>query len=221
MFWSFREELSVIDGVIYKSERLVIPASMQKGILKQLHKSHLGVEKTNWRARSAVYWPEMNKEIEKAVGQCIACKEIQNNQCKEEIIETEAPKYPFQMVAADLFYWNGQDFLLVVDYYSRYWEVMKLCEINSSSVIKKLTNMLSRVGIPEILQSDNGPQFSSQEFRKVAQSWNFQHITSSPYHPKSNGLAERYVQTIKNLLEQCKLSNSDMVNPRANLFLGS
>ena len=67
-FWSCREELSVIDGVIYKGERPVIPASMPKGILKQLHKSHLGVEKTKWRATFAVYWPEMNKEIEKEVG---------------------------------------------------------------------------------------------------------------------------------------------------------
>ena len=162
-----------------------------------------------WRARSAVYWPEMNKEIEKEVGKCIACKETQNNQCKEEIFQTEAPSYPFQIVAADLFYWNGQDFLLVVDYYSRYWEIMKLCEINSSSVIKQLKNMFLRVGIPEILRSDNGPQFSSQEFRKFTQSWYFQHITSSPYYPKSNGLAEQYVQTIKNLLERCILSNSD------------
>ena len=86
---------------------------------------------------------------------------------------------------------------------------MKLCEINSSSVIKKLRNIFSRVGIPEILRSDNGPQFSSQEFRKFTQSWNFQYITSSPYYPKSNGLAERYVQTIKNLLERCILSISD------------
>ena len=113
------------------------------------------------------------------------------------------------MVATDLFTWNKQEFLLVVDYYSRYWEIMKLFEINSSTVIKKLKNMFSRVGIPDILRSDNGPQFSSQEFKKLAQSWSFQHITSSPYHPKSNGLAKRYVQTIKNLLERCRLSNID------------
>ena len=69
--------------------------------------------------------------------------------------------------------------------------------------------MFSRVGIPEILRNDNGTQFLSQEFRKFTRSWNFQHITSSPYYPKSNGLADRYVQTIKNLLERCKLSNSD------------
>ena len=159
---------------------------MRKGILKQLHKSHLGVEKTKWRVRSAVYWLEMNKEIEKEVGQCIACNEIQNNQCKEEIVQTKVPKYPFQMVVADLFYWNEQDFLHVVDYYSRYREIMKLCEINSSSVIKNLKNMLARVDIPEILRSDNGLQSSSQECRQFTQSWNFQHITSSPYYPKSN-----------------------------------
>ena len=85
-FWPFREEISVIDGDMYKGERTFIPAAIRKGILKKLHNSHLGVEKTKWRARFAVYWPEMNKEIEKEAGQCIACRETQNSQCKEEII---------------------------------------------------------------------------------------------------------------------------------------
>ena len=77
-FWPFREELSLTDGIIYKGERIVIPISMRKDLLKQLDKSHRDVEKTKWRARSAVYWPEMNKEIEKEVSQCAAFKETQN-----------------------------------------------------------------------------------------------------------------------------------------------
>ena len=83
---------------------------------------------------------------------------------------------------------------------------MKLYDTNSTSVIKKLKNMFFDLAY----QNDNEPQFSSQDSRKFTQSWNFQHITSRPSHPKSNGLAERYAQTVKLLMERCKISNSDL-----------
>ena len=112
------------------------------------------------------------------------------------------------MVGTDLFYWTGQDFLLTVDYYSRYLEIERLYETQSVKIIKKLKMMFSRHGIPQIMRSDNGPQFIST-VKKFAKEWGFKHITSSPCYPQSNGMAERHVKTAKSLLTKAQLSGQD------------
>ena len=101
-------------------------------------------------------------------------------------------------MASDLFYWKGEHYLVVVDYFSRYPEVIKLKSTTSSMVIEALKAIFSRHGIPETFVSDNGPQYASGEFARFASRYNFLHVTSSP---QSNGCAERAVQTIKKLLK--------------------
>lgn len=94
------------------------------------------------------------------------------------------------MIATDLFKWNNTDYI-VVDYYSRYFEVEKITSLTSNRVIQKLMPMFARFGIPQTLISNNGPCYSSREFKDFARAWNFEHITSSPLYPQSNGMAER------------------------------
>ena len=96
---------------------------------------------------------------------------------------------------ACLFEWEGQEFVLVVDYFSRYCEIGVLRKSTSQEVINHLKAIFARHGIPETVISDNGPQYSSAEFAKFAEDWGFTHITSSPKYPQSNGEAERMVQT--------------------------
>jgi len=97
---------------------------------------------------------------------------------------------------------NGATYLLVVDYYSRFPEVVQLRSTTSQSVINALKAIFARYGIPEILLSDNGPQYSSTEFSEFAANYGFVHGTSSPHYPQSNGLAERAVKTVKKLLKE-------------------
>ena len=99
----------------------------------------------------------------------------------------------------DLFELNGQYYLIVVDYYSRWLETAQLMQTTPVAVMEHCKSIFARFGIPEVVLSDNGPQFSSREFRKFSQVYCFTHITSSPYHPQGNGEAERSVQTMKNL----------------------
>ena len=113
------------------------------------------------------------------------------------------------MDGSDLLNWNGQDFVFVVDYYSRYWVIEKLYKTNSATVIKNLKHIFSRMGIPEVMRSDNGPHYWSSSFKKFAKDWRFQHITSSPEYPRSNGLAEKNVQRVKSLSEKAKDDNKD------------
>ena len=92
---------------------------------------------------------------------------------------------------------DGADYLLIVDYYSRFIEFCRLPNTSSSMVIIHTKSNFARHGIPKSVRSDNGPQFSAMEYSKFAEEWSFAHITSNPYHPQSNGLAEKSVQIIK------------------------
>jgi len=106
------------------------------------------------------------------------------------------------MVGSDLFMLKGDTYLFVVDYFSRYPEVVKLTTTVSASVIAALKTIFARHGIPETIRSDNGPQYSADEFDKFTKSYGIQHITSSPRYPQSNGLVERMVRTVKRLLKR-------------------
>ena len=101
-----------------------------------------------------------------------------------------------ELVSTDLFKWNGGDYLLVVDSYSRFIEIAKLTNTSSSRVIQHTKSIFARHSIPTTVKSDNGPQYSSDEYRKFSLEWGFKHVTSSPYHPQANGLAKNSVQII-------------------------
>ena len=116
---------------------------------------------------------------------------------REPLLTTPLPNHPWERVAADLFQLNGSTYLLVVDYFSRYPEVIQLTSTTSKSVISSLKSIFSCHGIPSVLMSDNGPQFDSSDMKKFADTYGFNHITSSPHYPQSNGLVERTVKTIK------------------------
>ena len=105
-------------------------------------------------------------------------------------------------MASDLFEWNQSIYLLVVDYHSRYIEITHVNRPTTAEVVTHLKSLFARHGIPETLISDNRPQYSSREFAKFAEEYEFRHVTTSPYHPQGNGEAERAVRTIKNLLKK-------------------
>ena len=122
----------------------------------------------------------------------------------------EIPDRPWQKVGTDLFTVDNKQYLVTVDYYSRYFEVDELTSTTSNAIIRKLYAHFSRHGIPEVAISDNGPQFAAEEFAKFAQTWDFKHVTSSPGYPQSNGLAEKnntnyqeHFQTSKRRRWQC------------------
>ena len=149
--WSFQEELSVINGTIYKGHRIVIPKLMRQEILENLHQSHMGISKTKARARETVYWPNINQHIEMLIKKCEVCQTYQKQQQKEPMIPSDIPIYPFQIVASVLFNCNNQDFVIVVHYYSKYWDIERLYDTKSITIVKKMKKIFSRLGIPETL----------------------------------------------------------------------
>ena len=104
---------------------------------------------------------------------------------------------------------RSKNFLVVVDYISNYPEVAKLEDLSSTNTISHMKSIMARHGLPSVVVSDNGPQFSSREFRQFAMQYGFKHVTSSPEYPQSNGKAEKAVQIVKRLLKKAKENYED------------
>ena len=207
-YWDSRDELCVIDSIIFKGDRVVVPKNMQALLLTRIHSSHLGIVKCKQLARDVVYWPNMNKQIEEMIGKCSLCQENRREQQKEPLMEMEIPSRPWKVLAADLLHVCGKDFLVLVDYFSDYIEVAELAKnTHSITVIAELARFFAEHGKPEKLITDNGPQFKSHAFADFMQDWEITHTTTSPYHHQGNGKVERSNQTVRHMLEK---ANGDM-----------
>ena len=113
-------------------------------------------------------------------------------------------------IACDLFTLGGKDYLLTVDYYSKWVEIGFLCDSTvSSEVITQLKSTFARYGIPCEVVSDNGPQFSSRKFKQFAESWEFKHTTTSPKHPQANGQVENAIGSTKSVLKKAYEDGTD------------
>lgn len=210
LYWSFRDELSVEDGVILKGERIVIPVSAQKHILQKLHTGHQGIEKTILRAKDCVYWPNVNKDIEQLVRECPVCQKYQKNPPPEPLLQHEVPTRPWHTVGTDLFHLEGKTYLIIADYYSKFPFIRRMPQpCTSQAVVNATKELFAEHGIPAKVISDNGGHFSSTNYEEFATSWSFKHITSSPHYPRSNGFVERTIQTVKNTLKKAQESGYD------------
>ena len=198
-FWNFREELDYADGVVYKGERLVIPPSMRKYVLKCIHNSHMGIEKCKSRARDSCYWPGINQQIEQVVENCHEYQVNQRRQQAQPMTLREIPERPWSHCASDLFEFEKQHFVIIADYFSKWIAVEKLETETTTSVVTAMMTIFTTHGFPDKLTSDNGPQYSSSEFKQFCKENNITHVTVSPHYPQSNGEAERAVGTIKHL----------------------
>ena len=213
-FRKARSSLSVCNQLLMFDQRIVVPSSLQKETLERIHDSHQGISRCRMRSKSSVWWPGISSAIQEMIQRCPVC--VRNAELHHEpLISTTLPQYPWQMLGSDLFELKGTTYLLVVDYFSRYPEVIRLTSTTSNAVITSLKSMFARHGIPEHFRSDNGPQYSSSEFGEFAKMYGFEHNSSSPRFPQSNGLAERTVKTIKQLLSHSTDLNMVLLNYRA------
>ena len=162
-------------------------------VKSRIHSSHLGVEACLRKARDTVFWPGMNAEVRDQIKQCSICNEFQAKNQKLPMQSHKLPDRPWSRVAEDQFKLHSQDYIVLVDLYSDFIEVKKSEENTSSSVVEFVKEQFSRYGIPDSLVTDNGAQFSSQEFCQFALDWEFVHVTSSPHHHKTNGKVESAV----------------------------
>ena len=201
-YWTERGKLTLLEGLLFRGKQIVAPADLCEDVLRHLHDGHQGVTKTWANASSSVWWPGMSKDIEAAIRNCAVCEKRRRDKV-EPMKGTEFPERPWARVGADFFYHKGTNYLVAVDYYSRDVEISRVPKaVDAKETIAQLKKMFAHQGIPDVLFTDNGPQFSAKEFADFAEEWKFTHITSSPRYPQSNGEAERIVQTMKNMLDK-------------------
>jgi hypothetical protein len=151
----------------------------------------------------------MAKDIETMLASCSVCNATKAHLQKEPLKLHDIPDLPWSTIATDVFEWQSNYYLVVVDSYSGWYEVEQINDMTSRTIISKMKRMFATHGIPSKVISDNARYYTSQEFKNFSQSWDFSHITSSPTYPQSNGLAERAVQCAKKLLERTKRDGSD------------
>ena len=195
-----KNELSVQDGCILRGSRVVIPAVGRDKTLEQLHDCHPGVSQMKSLTRNLVWWPGIDKDIEKG---CQECQEHQKSPTQAPLHPWDWPSRPWTRIhiyhAGPI---QGKTFLVVVDAHTKWLEVMTVPSTSAQYTIQKLRILFATPGIPEIIVSDNGTGFISSEFQAFIKRNGIRHVTSAPYHPASNGLAERAVQTFKSGLQK-------------------
>ncbi|XP_054290020.1 uncharacterized protein K02A2.6-like [Macrosteles quadrilineatus] len=202
-WYTFKDDLSIIEDLICYKERIIIPFELRKDIINKLHDGHFGSTRTVLRAKQSVFWPGITTEINNLIENCDTCAKHQN-QKSEKMIQSDTPDYPWQRIAVDYFDFVKGKYLAVVDYYSRYLEMINVSTMTVDELIKKMKACFARHGIPEIVISDSGSQFTSSEWRAFAADFGFKTICCSPLHHQANGEAERAVQTLKKMLTKNK-----------------
>ena len=194
-FWSRRFELTVEGGCILWGIRAVVSQKLRKTLLDELHRDHPGISRMKAVAR---WWPGLDKPIENLARSCTACLAAKHAPAVAPLQPWVWPAQPWKRVHLDFAGpFQSSMFLVAVDAHSKWPEVHVMKETTAAKTIDVLRIMFSSFGLPEQLVTDNGPQFVSEDFAMFTRSNGIKHIRCTPYHPASNGLAERFVQSLK------------------------
>ena len=149
--------MTVQNWLVLKRTRIVIPKKMKMNILERLHTGHIGQARFKRRATATVFWPGINKDIEKMVNQCSDCIDHKARHCPEPLVPHEVPTQARSKVVSDLFQLDNKDYLVIVHYHSNYPYVYQIPSQSSKSVITAMKERFGRFGMPGFLFSDNGP----------------------------------------------------------------
>ena len=202
-FRAKRNELILQSGCLMWGIRVVIPAVLRDRVLEVLHESHLGVVRMKTLARGYVWWFNIDRDIEQLVRSCTQCQSFGNSPPPIVLHPWAFPEKPWQRLHIDFAGpFHNCYFFVIVDAYSKWPEVIMMKTTTASRTIEVLRDIFARYGLPAQIVSDNGPQFTSAEFSDFLRTNNIKHTRSAPYHPATNGLAERFIQTMKRSLRR-------------------
>lgn len=181
----------------------IVVISLRKRFLCDLHKCHFGVAKMKALARSLYWWPGIDKAIEEMTRNCDICNSLQNDPPKIEPHKWEAAEAPFDRVHIDYAgsFMNAY-FLVVVDAFSKWPFVYIVKDITAKTTIHKCKKIFSEFGIPKVIVTDNGRCFRSTDFVQFLKTNGITPKYTAPYHPATNGQAEKFIQTMKKSLRK-------------------
>ena len=198
VYWLKRFELSLLDDCILWGNRVLVPEAGRQDVLSELHGGHPGSSRMKTLARMFVWWPNIDQDIEKLVNTCSQCQQVRPSPPASPLQPWHWPTRPWARVHVDFAGpINGKMLLIVIDAHSKWIEAQLMTSTTTTATVEQLRIIFSQHGIPETMVSDNGPQFASEEFEQFCRKNGIRHVRVAPYHPSSNGLAERAVQTVK------------------------
>lgn len=207
-FFSKRNDLSLEKECIMLGVKVVIPESLRKTVLNLLHEDHTGIVRTKMLARSTLWWPGLQRDLEQLVTSCSVCQASQNA-TEKFLMSWPKTERVFERVHIDFFWREGRSYLIVVDSKSKWIDVHPMHKGTSAiETIEKLKVTFAVMGLPNIIVSDNGPPFNSDLFLRFCQVNGIVVLKTPPYHPQSNGTAERHVQIVKVALNKYLLQKS-------------
>ena len=131
----------------------------------------------------------MNSDLKQFIQNCFSCRAYAPANPREPLIPHPVPSHAWNRIGADIFYYKAAKYLIVVDYLTDYFEIERLDNETTETVILKLKQQFARYGIPMTLISDNGPCFASYQFRQFSELYDFEHKFSSAHHQQDNGKA--------------------------------
>ncbi|GBN49652.1 Uncharacterized protein K02A2.6 [Araneus ventricosus] len=163
-YLQYKGELHFVDDLLLKLDLIVVPESMRREILNRLREGYSGIVKTINMARTYVFWPGISKDIKELTEKYPVCAKFQIGNAPEPEMLHEFPTSHWVKVAIDFFYFNGKNYVEVVDYYSKFIEVQLISSLQATVVIPAIKSIFARHGIPLELISDCGPPFNSRDF---------------------------------------------------------
>ena len=206
-----KDELCEFNNTVLRGTRIVVPYKLRQRVIQLAHEGHQGIVKTKQRLHTKVWWLSMEKDVEKFCRLCRECQRVGLPDPPEEMRWTELPKGPWQDLAADLVgpLPNGEYVLVIVDYFSRYFEVNFIRRVTSTVIVRCLEKMFTTHGLPYSIKTDNGRQFVSEELETFLEEHGIEHRTSTPYWPQANGEVEQQNRT---LLKTLKIAHAQKLN---------
>ncbi|XP_070803581.1 uncharacterized protein, partial [Pituophis catenifer annectens] len=157
--------LTMQGGCLLWGDRVVIPSRLKEKVLTLLHEGHPGIVRMKGLARSYVWWPSMDADITEWVGKCQPCQESRSDPPTAPVREWERPQGPWSRIHIDFAGpFHGQTFMVIVDAFSKWLEIKLMKATTTDATIRELRQLFATHGLPDILVSDNGPQFTATQF---------------------------------------------------------
>ena len=203
-FVSILDGLHIENDVICYGSRVVVPTKQQERLLSELHMTHMGIVKMKLVARAYFWWPRINKQIEEVAKSCEGCRRYMKKPAPAPLCPWPYARRPMERVHIDYCEFRTKVLLIMIDAYTKYiWVHIMTADTTAMKTLAILYGWFcENNGFPTTLVSDNGPQFTSNEFAEKMSKWGIKHILTPPYHPASNGLAEKAVGIIKGKLKK-------------------
>ena len=196
-FNSVFQDLYLENEVIFHGQRIVIPERQRVRLMDELHTSHIGVRAMKEVSRKQFWWPGINKQIEDMAKACKGCRRYGKKPAPTPLSPWPFALRSLERVHIDFCEFKGKHILVMIDAFSKYiWAHVMNNDTTTMKTLAILYSWFVDRGFPSTLVSDNGPQLTAKEFSDKMVKWGIKHVFTPPYHPASNGLAEKAVGMI-------------------------